>query len=82
MTSMDCFLTVRYDSRLVERLSLLGALVITATCVQTNEDVVFAPGGAIESNLKNLAERRSDIFGVGQRRLSRKLKIWLVFALW
>ena len=27
---------------------------------------MFAPGQAIESNLKLLAERRSDIFGVGQ----------------
>merc|ERR1711872_303580 len=32
---------------------------------KANEDVVFAPGQAIESNLKQLAERRSDIFGVG-----------------
>jgi hypothetical protein len=28
--------------------------------------VVFAPGQAIESSLKQLAERRTDIFGVGQ----------------
>ena len=27
---------------------------------------MFAPGQAIESNLKQLAERRSDIFGVGR----------------
>ena len=27
--------------------------------------MVFAPGQSIESNLKNLAERRTDIFGVG-----------------
>jgi hypothetical protein len=27
---------------------------------------VFAPGQAIESSLKQLAERRTDIFGVGQ----------------
>jgi len=33
---------------------------------KANEDVVFAPGQAIESNLKQLAERRSDIFGVGE----------------
>jgi splicing factor 3A subunit 1 len=33
---------------------------------KAKEDVVFAPGGAIESNLKQLAERRSDIFGVGE----------------
>lgn len=26
---------------------------------------VFAPGSAIGSSLKNLAERRTDIFGVG-----------------
>ncbi|XP_023330282.1 splicing factor 3A subunit 1-like isoform X2 [Eurytemora carolleeae] len=33
---------------------------------KSNEEVVFAPGQAIESNLKLLAERRSDIFGVGE----------------
>eukprot|EP00088_Acartia_fossae_P052399 TRINITY_DN5917_c0_g1_i4.p1 TRINITY_DN5917_c0_g1~~TRINITY_DN5917_c0_g1_i4.p1 ORF type:complete len:773 (-),score=302.98 TRINITY_DN5917_c0_g1_i4:60-2378(-) len=33
---------------------------------KASEDVVFAPGMAIESNLKQLAERRSDIFGVGE----------------
>ena len=33
---------------------------------KAGEDVVFAPGQAIESNLKQLAERRSDIFGVGE----------------
>jgi len=33
---------------------------------KAKEDVVFAPGGAIESNLKLLAERRSDIFGTGE----------------
>ena len=33
---------------------------------KAKEDVVFAPGGAIESNLKLLAERRSDIFGTGK----------------
>ena len=27
---------------------------------------MFAPGKAIESSLKNLAERRTDIFGVGE----------------
>lgn len=32
---------------------------------KSNEEVVFAPGQSIESNLKNLAERRTDIFGVG-----------------
>jgi hypothetical protein len=29
---------------------------------------VFAPGQAIESSLKQLAERRTDIFGVGEER--------------
>lgn len=29
------------------------------------QDAVFAPGTAIESSLKQLAERRTDIFGVG-----------------
>merc|ERR1719295_2368919 len=33
---------------------------------KTNEDVVSAPGQAIESSLKQLAERRTDIFGVGE----------------
>jgi len=33
---------------------------------KASEDVVFAPGQAIESSLKQLAERRSDIFGVGE----------------
>lgn len=36
---------------------------ITARAV---EDHVFAPGQAIESSLKHLAERRTDIFGVGE----------------
>lgn len=30
------------------------------------EEQVYAPGRAIESNLKQLAERRTDIFGVGE----------------
>ena len=30
------------------------------------EDAVFAQGGSIESSLKHLAERRTDIFGVGE----------------
>lgn len=30
-----------------------------------SEEVVFAPGQSIESSLKQYAERRSDIFGVG-----------------
>jgi len=30
------------------------------------EEVVFAPGQSIESSLKSLAERRTDIFGVGE----------------
>ena len=34
-------------------------------CCQANEDIVFAPGQAIEFSLKQLAERRTDIFGVG-----------------
>lgn len=33
---------------------------------KANEDIVFAPGQAIESSLKQLAERRTDIFGVGE----------------
>ena len=36
---------------------------ITARAV---EDQVYAPGQAIESSLKHLAERRTDIFGVGE----------------
>ena len=36
---------------------------ITARAV---EDHVYAPGTAIESSLKHLAERRTDIFGVGE----------------
>jgi len=32
---------------------------------KANEEVVFAPGQSIESSLKRLAERRTDIFGVG-----------------
>jgi splicing factor 3A subunit 1 len=35
------------------------------TAAKQNEQVIFAPGQSIESNLKNLAERRTDIFGVG-----------------
>ena len=35
---------------------------------------MFAPGQAIESNLKLLAERRSDIFGVGQIPLLFQLR--------
>ncbi|CAI6348140.1 unnamed protein product [Macrosiphum euphorbiae] len=30
-----------------------------------NQDSVYAPGAAIEASLKQLAERRTDIFGVG-----------------
>merc|ERR1711892_308205 len=33
---------------------------------KANEEVVFAPGQSIESSLKSLAERRTDIFGVGE----------------
>merc|ERR1719430_2959233 len=33
---------------------------------KANEEVVFAPGQSIESSLKHLAERRTDIFGVGE----------------
>ncbi len=33
---------------------------------RASEEVVFAPGRSIESNLKQLAERRTDIFGVGE----------------
>ena len=33
---------------------------------KSTEEVVFAPGQSIESNLKHLAERRTDIFGVGE----------------
>ena len=33
---------------------------------KATEDVVFAPGQAIEASLKGLAERRTDIFGVGE----------------
>ena len=33
---------------------------------KASEEQVFAPGQAIESNLKHLAERRTDIFGVGE----------------
>ena len=32
---------------------------------KASEEVVYAPGQSIESSLKQLAERRSDIFGVG-----------------
>jgi hypothetical protein len=35
--------------------------------------VVFAPGQAIESSLKQLAERRTDIFGVGEPPVSALL---------
>ncbi|MBO8666575.1 hypothetical protein INO76_16230, partial [Staphylococcus aureus] len=30
-----------------------------------NQESVYAPGAAIEASLKQLAERRTDIFGVG-----------------
>merc|ERR1711881_553587 len=33
---------------------------------RAHEDQVYAPGQAIESSLKHLAERRTDIFGVGE----------------
>ncbi|CAG5115573.1 unnamed protein product, partial [Candidula unifasciata] len=32
---------------------------------KTDQEEVFAPGSAIDSNLKQLAERRTDIFGIG-----------------
>ena len=33
---------------------------------RATEDAVYAPGGSIDSSLKHLAERRTDIFGVGE----------------
>ncbi len=33
---------------------------------RASEDAVFAPGQSIETSLKHLAERRTDIFGVGE----------------
>ena len=36
------------------------------TIRRATEDAVFAPGKAIERSLQNLAERRTDIFGVGE----------------
>ena len=32
---------------------------------KSDQEEVFAPGSAIDSNLKQLAERRTDIFGIG-----------------
>merc|ERR1719210_3018861 len=40
---------------------------------KAREEVVFAPGQSIESNLKNLAERRTDIFGVGDEAASEAM---------
>jgi len=37
---------------------------------KANEEVVFAPGQSIETSLKHLAERRTDIFGVGEEAAS------------
>jgi len=39
---------------------------------KAREEVVFAPGQSIESNLKNLAERRTDIFGAIKTENSKK----------
>ena len=40
------------------------------------EEEVFAPGSAIDSNLKQLAERRTDIFGIGteETQIGKKVK--------
>lgn len=39
------------------------------------QETVFAPGTAIESSLKQLAERRTDIFGVGDEETAIGKKI-------
>jgi splicing factor 3A subunit 1 len=39
------------------------------------QDTVFAPGTAIEASLKQLAERRTDIFGVGDEETAIGKKI-------
>uniref|UniRef100_A0A8D9DQP7 Splicing factor 3A subunit 1 n=1 Tax=Cacopsylla melanoneura TaxID=428564 RepID=A0A8D9DQP7_9HEMI len=40
-----------------------------------NQDTVYAPGTAIEASLKQLAERRTDIFGVGDEETAIGKKI-------
>ncbi|CAG0883335.1 unnamed protein product [Darwinula stevensoni] len=42
---------------------------------KVNQESVFAPGVAIESSLKQLAERRTDIFGVGDEETQIGKKI-------
>ncbi|KAG8321702.1 splicing factor 3a, subunit 1 [Homalodisca vitripennis] len=40
-----------------------------------NQETVYAPGSAIEASLKQLAERRTDIFGVGDEETAIGKKI-------
>lgn len=50
---------------------------------KTEQEEVFAPGSAIETSLKQLAERRTDIFGIGieetqiGKKVCKKLPIHL-----
>ncbi|KAG6441665.1 splicing factor 3A subunit 1 isoform X2 [Manduca sexta] len=46
-----------------------------ATAERTDRDEALAPGAAIEASLKQLAERRTDIFGVGDEETAIGKKI-------
>ncbi len=41
-----------------------------------NQEEVYAPGAAIGSSLKQLAERRTDIFGMGAEETQIGKKVW------
>ena len=51
---------------------------------KSGEEEVFAPGSAIDSNLKQLAERRTDIFGIGteETQIGKKVSQESVVFAW
>ena len=46
---------------------------------RTDQEEVFAAGSSIESSLKHLAERRTDIFGAGTEEAGIGKKVWTFF---
>lgn len=46
---------------------------------KSDQEEVYAPGSAIDSNLKQLAERRTDIFGLGTEETQIGKKVSLQF---
>ena len=46
---------------------------------KTDQEEVYAAGSSIESSLKKLAERRTDIFGVGVEETVIGKKVWCFY---